>query len=61
VRRQHQDFRIICVLQDDEAGESPFRVDTYFRKPTGRTEQDLSEIVVVIDRMLAVASEPVTF
>jgi hypothetical protein len=58
LRRQHRDLRVICLLEDDEAGEPPFLVDTHFRKPTGRTEYDLAEILAVIDRMFA--SEPVT-
>jgi hypothetical protein len=58
VRRRHRDLRVICLLEDEEAGEPSFRVDAHFQKPTGRTEQDLAEIVTVIERMLS--SEPVT-
>jgi hypothetical protein len=58
VRRQHKDLRIICLLEDEEADTPPFRVDSHFPKPTGRTAQDLTEMLAVMDRMLA--SEAVT-
>jgi hypothetical protein len=58
VRCQHRDLRVICLLEDDEAVEPPFPVDACFRKPIGRMEYDLAEILAVIDCMLA--SEAVT-
>jgi DNA-binding response OmpR family regulator len=58
LRRQHRDLRVVSLLEDDEADDPAFLVDTHIQKPTGRTQYDLAEILAVIDRMLA--SEPVT-
>jgi hypothetical protein len=58
VRRWYKDVRIISLVDEEAANEPDFRVDLQLPRPTAKTEQDLAELLVVIDRMMA--SEPVT-
>jgi hypothetical protein len=53
-RRRHKNVRVMRLLDDgEECGHPAFSADIEYRKPAGRKEEDSSELLFAIGRMLA--------
>jgi len=57
-RAQNKNLRIVRLFGDNEEPASPMRgVDAEFRKPAGRKEEELLELLLAIERSRASAGE----